>query len=435
MREMKDSGYGYLGSIPLEWKIERIKNHLKFCPEKNPGDAIILSLYRELGIVPKDSRDDNHNVTSEDTSNYRYVRVGDFVINKMKAWQGSMAVSDYEGVVSPAYYVYNFTSDELDRKYFHFLLRSRCYAEEFRRLSAGIRIGQWDLPRNGFETTCIAVPSLGEQQLIAQEIDQKTKAIDELIFNVQSQIDKLDVYKRSIITETVLKRFDSSTPKKDSEVEWIGSIPSHWKQAVIGRLCFVTKLAGFEYTSEMNGNITESGDVPIVRAQNIKMGRFIEPRDSFISFDISNKLNRCALDKKCVLITFIGAGIGEVAVFERDVRYHLAPNVAKIVINDDMKRFLTEEYLLYFLMSNAGQEEVNKIKKETAQPSLSMQTIRSIAIVIPTLEEQAQIVSMLDRKCSQIDQLIAIKQKKIEKLEQYKKSLIYEYVTGKKEVS
>ena len=85
MREMKDSGLGYLGEIPAHWNTERIKNHLRFSPDKNPGDAMILSLYREHGIVPKDSRDDNHNVTSEDTSNYRYVRVGDFVVNKMKA--------------------------------------------------------------------------------------------------------------------------------------------------------------------------------------------------------------------------------------------------------------------------------------------------------------------------------------------------------------
>lgn len=110
MREMKDSGFGYLGNIPATWRTERVKNHLRFSPEKNPGRSIVLSLYREYGIVPKDSRDDNYNVTSEDTSNYRYVHVGDFVVNKMKAWQGSMGVSAYEGIVSPAYFVYRFTT-------------------------------------------------------------------------------------------------------------------------------------------------------------------------------------------------------------------------------------------------------------------------------------------------------------------------------------
>ena len=100
-----------------------------------------------------------------------------------------------------------------------------------------------------------------------------------------------------------------------------------------------------------------------------------------------------------------------------------------------MKRWLSEEYLMYFMMSSSGQEEVNKIKKATAQPSLSMQTIRSIAIVMPPMEEQQEMAARLNEKCSQVDRLIAIKQSKIEKLEQYKKSLIYEYVTGKKEMS
>lgn len=90
MREMKDSNYGYLGIVPQSWKVDKIKYHLKALGMRNPGNAQVLSVYREYGVIPKDSRDDNHNVTSEDTSNYRYVRKGDFVINKMKAWQGSI---------------------------------------------------------------------------------------------------------------------------------------------------------------------------------------------------------------------------------------------------------------------------------------------------------------------------------------------------------
>ena len=115
--EMKDSGIGYIGIIPNHWVVEKIKYHLKYRGNRNPGNVQVLSVYREYGVVPKDSRDDNHNVTSEDTSNYRYVRVGDFVINKMKAWQGSMAISDYEGIVSPAYYVYEFSDEDFNKKY------------------------------------------------------------------------------------------------------------------------------------------------------------------------------------------------------------------------------------------------------------------------------------------------------------------------------
>ena len=135
------------------------------------------------------------------------------------------------------------------------------------------------------------------------------------------------------------------------------------------------------------------------------------------------------------MITFIGAGIGEVAIFNQEKRYHLAPNVAKIVIDDSMKKFISEEFLLYFLMSSSGQEEVNKIKKATAQPSLSMETIRSIKCIIPnTLIEQEQITDYLDKKCSEIDRLVEKKTLLLEEMEAFKKSLIFDYVTGKKEV-
>ena len=228
MRKMKDSGLGYLGEVPVHWNIERIKNHLRFTPDKNPGNATVLSLYREHGIVPKDSREDNHNVTSEDTSNYRYVRIGDFVVNKMKAWQGSMGVSDYEGVVSPAYYVYRFTTDAFNKRYLHYLLRSKCYADEFRRLSGGIRIGQWDLPKAGFETTYVAVPPKDEQTTIAEAIDVQLNKVDALIANVQAQIEKLKAYKTSIITEAVTLGLNPSVSYKDSGLQWVSEIPDTW---------------------------------------------------------------------------------------------------------------------------------------------------------------------------------------------------------------
>ena len=202
MREMKDSGFGYLGAIPADWKTERIKNHLRFSPDKNPGEATVLSLYREHGIVPKDSRDDNHNVTSEDTSNYRYVQIGDFVVNKMKAWQGSVAVSDYEGIISPAYYVYKFTDKSINKRYFHYLLRG-CYKDEFMRMSGGVRIGQWDLPAEKLENTLILLPPTEEQEQIAAYLDKRCAEIEGLIDEKKAQIGILEDYKKSIIFEYV----------------------------------------------------------------------------------------------------------------------------------------------------------------------------------------------------------------------------------------
>lgn len=200
---MKDSGAGWMPLIPLHWKADKLKFHLRQRGIKNQIDKQVLSLYREYGIVPKDSRDDNHNVTSEDVSDYRYVRVGDFVVNKMKAWQGSVAVSNYEGIVSPAYFVYEFSDDLINKRYFHYLMRNKTYAAEFRRLSGGIREGQWDLPSEALNNTIILLPPLDEQQEIADYLDNKCAEIEQIIADKKSQIETLDGYKKSLIYEYV----------------------------------------------------------------------------------------------------------------------------------------------------------------------------------------------------------------------------------------
>lgn len=200
---MKDSGAGWMPFIPLHWKADKLKFHLRQRGIKNQIDKQVLSLYREYGIVPKDSRDDNHNVTSEDVSDYRYVRVGDFVVNKMKAWQGSVAVSNYEGIVSPAYFVYEFSDDLINKRYFHYLMRNKTYATEFRRLSGGIREGQWDLPSEALNNTIILLPPLDEQQEIADYLDNKCAEIEQIIADKKSQIETLDNYKKSLIFEYV----------------------------------------------------------------------------------------------------------------------------------------------------------------------------------------------------------------------------------------
>jgi type I restriction enzyme S subunit len=200
--EMKNSPCPWIGAVPSHWVISKLKYKLRRNDVKNRGNCTVLSLYREYGVIPKDSRDDNHNVTSEDTSKYKFVRVGDFVINKMKAWQGSVAVSSYEGIVSPAYYVYNFTDNSYNKKYFHYLIRS-CYKDEFRRLSGGIREGQWDLPSTALDNVTVLCPPIEEQNKIAEYLDKKTSVIEKTISEKQSQLEILAEYKKSIIYEYV----------------------------------------------------------------------------------------------------------------------------------------------------------------------------------------------------------------------------------------
>lgn len=200
--EMKDSGIEWIGQIPKHWKIDKVKYNLSRTEERNPGNQQILSVYREYGVIPKDSRDDNHNVTSLDTSNYKFVKPGYLVINKMKAWQGSMGISNYRGVVSPAYYIYKINKDKIYPFYLHNLFRF-VYIDEFRRISGGIREGQWDLSAYLFENTYITIPPLEEQKAIAEYLDHKTGAINEAIEGKRAQLVALDEYKKSLIYEYV----------------------------------------------------------------------------------------------------------------------------------------------------------------------------------------------------------------------------------------
>ena len=177
-------------------------------------------------------------------------------------------------------------------------------------------------------------------------------------------------------------------------------IPYSWKWNRIDYLFFVTKLAGFEYTNYFTKSmISPNNEVPIVRAQNVRMNKFIENTQECISLKLSEALQRSALDKDCLLMTFIGAGIGDTCIYKAYKRQHLAPNVAKIVpyaLEIDLK------YCLYWLISPVGQQCVSNIKKMTAQPSLSMETIRSILIAIPPLAEQKRIVKKIDEIFAQL---------------------------------
>ncbi len=201
--EMKDSGIEWIGEIPKHWEVLQVKYIVRWKSENNNPDAVVLSLYRDFGIVPKDSRDDNHNVTSLDTSGYKVVNTGDLVINKMKAWQGSLAVSDYEGIVSPAYHVAEFINAKVNPKYFHHLMRNQVYLPEYRRLSTGMRIGQWDLSFDSFKNLNSIIPPKDEQLTIIEYIDNQSAIIDSLIAQKETLLTDLEAYKKSLIFECV----------------------------------------------------------------------------------------------------------------------------------------------------------------------------------------------------------------------------------------
>ena len=217
----------------------------------------------------------------------------------------------------------------------------------------------------------------------------------------------------------------------DEEIPF--EIPKGWEWTRVGNIFWVTKLAGFEYTKFFTQDaVSSTNTVPIVRAQNVRIGKFEENKNEAISISLSNQLERSSLTKRCLLMTFIGAGIGDVCIFPAYRRNHLAPNVAKI---EPFNNYFSLEFFLMALMSPLGQFGVNSIKKSTAQPSLSMETIRQILIPIPPLSEQERIVSKIEAIMPIIDKYSKsqelLDKMNVELNECLKKSVLQEAIQGK----
>lgn len=419
MREMKDSGIEWIGEIPKEWKIDKIKYHLKRNEPKNHGNAIVLSVYRDYGVIPKDSRDDNHNVTSEDTSKYKYVKKGQLVINKMKAWQGSLAVSDYNGIVSPAYFIYDFTDEEYNHKYFHYLVRS-CYKEEFKRISGGIREGQWDLSPEAFANTLALLPPLVEQKYIANYLDIQCSEIDATAEDIQKEISLLEEYKKSVITEAVTKGLNPDAEMKDSGIKWIGKIPINW-QAVNPRWLFAqrkdrAKKGMEQYTASQKYGVISQKDY-----MNRIGGSIVTVQKDF---DILKMV--CEGDFVIHMRSFQGG---------LEYSKHTGSISSAYVMLIPQKNTGECRYFKWLFKSasyiNALQSTSNLIRDGQA---MRYSNFIQIIIPYPPLDEQQQIADYLDSQCSEIDAIIADKKRQRGILADYKKSLIYEYVTGKKEV-
>lgn len=399
----KDSGIAWIGEIPEHWEVCSIKQIMKNKSIKGFPNETVLSLYRDLGVIPKDSREDNHNVTSEDTSNYKFVEEGDFVINKMKAWQGSMAISDYKGIVSPAYYVCKVINSKVDKKYIHYLLRNESYKVEYMRLSTGMRIGQWDLNINDFLQINTIIPSVLEQQSIATYLDQKCGEIDELITLQEEMITKLQSYKQSVITEAVTKGLDKNVPLKDSGIEWIGEIPEHWN---VVKIKYLAKIKSGDSIS--SNEIIQEGIYEVYGGNGL-MG-------------YCNEKN---VDGFNIIIGRVGALCGNVRLISESK--YITDNA--LILNC----FNNSLYPYMYIMLKAA--NLNNLNTSNAQPLITGSKVLNVSLPIPPLHEQQMIATYLDQRCSEIDELISIKQQKIEKLKEYKKSLIFECVTGKRKVS
>jgi len=205
---MKDSGIPWVGKIPEHWQCNQLRKYLKLVSIKNKPNEQLLSVTREQGVIVRniDSKEENHNFIPEDLSGYKYVKIGQFAINKMKSWQGSYGVSNYDGIVSPAYFVCDL--NYINKDFFSLAIRSKAYVAFFTQMSKGIRVDQWDLSPIALKQIPFFEPPIAEQQQIVDYIELKVAKIEEYITVLKSEIEQIQEYKQRLISDAVTGKMD-----------------------------------------------------------------------------------------------------------------------------------------------------------------------------------------------------------------------------------
>ena len=414
-RQMKDSGIEWIGQIPEEWKLSKIGAIYEERNEKvSDTDFQPLSVTKQ-GVIPQLESA----AKSNDSDNRKLIRKNDFVINSRSDRRGSCGISEYDGSCSLINTVLK-PRRNMCNAYYGFVFRSECFADEFYRWGNGIVDDLWSTKWSNMKRIYIPAPPLKEQEKIASYLDRKCAEIDAIIAKQQQIIEKLKEYKLSVITEAVTKGLDPNVPMKDSGVEWIGMVPEEWRISRIKYICEFnpgTKKANHDVVSYAPMECVKDGYLikKEIRHDGISTGLTSFEEGDIIMAKVTPCFENGNIAIAKDLVNKFGVGSSELFVFR-----------AKKV---------NTQWLFYFLR--------NSIFKKLAEATMtgtgglkrvSPSFIRDFSLALPPEKEQRRIIEYLDKKCMEIDRVIKYKQSAVEKLGQYKKSLIYEVVTGKMEV-
>lgn len=431
MHDMKDSGVAWIGAVPSGYRTASIGSLFTIKKDIIGREPETVLSITQTGIRPKDlSSNEGQNASSY--AHYQIVNMGDFAMNHMDLLTGWIDISKYEGVTSPDYRVFTLNDKEMSADYFLRVFQYYYTNKVFFGFGQGVAtLGRWRLPAINFKKIDVPVPPVLEQQRIVSAIDEKVGKVDALIANVQTQIEKLKAYKQSMITEVVTKGLDPSVPMKNSGVDVYPSVPEHWNVQKTLTTLTMPITDGPHTTPELL-----SEGIPFVSAEAVSCGNggidFDHIR-GFISREFYDECSKKYVPQRDdIYMIKSGATTGRVSVVDTDRIFTIWSPLAVFRCNPDVVHF---RFLYYFLQSSAYQRQVQFGWTYGTQQNIGMRTLERLKVFVPPLDEQYAITECLDAKCIQIDRLVAIKQAKIEKLEQYKRSLIYEYVTGKKEVS
>ena len=414
----KDSGIPWMPSIPDTWEVQRGKNILVLNKRPVRESDEVVTCFRDGEVILRSERRTDGFTMSDKEIGYQGINKGDIVIHGMDGFAGSMGVSKSTGKGSPVLVVCSPKYDAVPQ-FIIYYLRTLAMTNVFVALSTGIRERSCDLRWNKIAELQFVLPSAIEQQRIADFLDRKCAEIDELAALQETMIAELKRYKQSVITEAVTKGLDPDVPMKDSGVEWIGEIPEAWEVNLLGSLFTEHKLK--------NDNLAETNLLSlsygkIIRKNIDSVGGLLP-----MSYEGYNIIDRNDIVLRMTDLQNDHKSLRTGLCKERGI-------ITSAYITIRLRAKQNSEYLHYLLHSY----DINKVfygMGDGVRQGINFADIKSLLLLCPPLTEQRAIADYLDRKCAEIDELIAIKQQKIEALKEYKKSVIFEYVTGKKEVA
>lgn len=416
MREMKDSGTLAFGTIPSTWKITKFKNLFCLRSTKNTGNRELLSVYLDKGVISySDSDGMQVHKPSESLAAYQNVEIGDFVLNNQQAWRGSVGVSKYRGIISPAYFVYSMT-DECYAPYMNYLLRDSSMVHQYELASRGVGTIQRNLFAPWLKNRIVLIPPIYEQKEIAIFLDSQCSEIDAISADIQKEIETLEQYKRSVITEAVTKGLNPDVEMKDSGVPWIGKMPANW-----------TCIKGKYILKYMQKPVkTDDGVITCFRDGEVTL-RSKRREDGFTMAD--KEIGYQGIDVGDLVVHGMDGFAGAIGI--SDSRGKASP-VLNVLDSRQNKK-----YIMYYLRSMAYGDVFAALATGIRVRSCDLRWNKLSVLLypVPPLEEQTEIVQYIEDTLNKVDGVINEKKQQLEVLDSYKKSLIYEYVTGKKEVS
>lgn len=421
--EYKTTNLPWLPQIPAHWDIVPFAACAKEKSITNQSDLELLSVYLDRGVIRfSQEAAKRTNVTSEDLSKYQRVDVGDLVLNNQQAWRGSVGVSSFTGIVSPAYIVLKL-SDRLYSKFANYLFRDNLMVAHYVTASKGIGSIQRNLYWVNLKRKNLFLPPIDEQEQIVRYLDSMTAKINKLIRAKKKQIALLQEQKQAIINQAVTKGLNPNAEMKDSGIDWLGQIPAHWGVMPMSKISNIVR--GASPRPAGDPRYFQGNDIPWITVAEVTKDedKYLYNTSSFLTY--AGQLQSRTIAPNTLLLSNSGATLG-------------VPKITKIsgCINDGSVAFLAPkaniEYLYYSLKSQTTR--LRNLVAGYGQPNLNTTIVKNIFIALPPSDEQEKIFAYLDLCFVKINNLIDRIQKEIETTLEYKNSLIASVVTGQVDV-